>query len=247
MGIDIKINVFEGPLDLLLHLIEKNKVDIYDIPISEITSQYLEYIRAMEEEDLDVMSEFLVMAATLLKIKAKMLLPATKEEEEEEGDPREELVRRLIEYKIYKYASLQLKEREMTAEKSFFRSPDIPPQVLAYRQEVDPADVLSDVTLEKLSEVFQFVMRKRVDKMDPIRSEFGQIKQEEIKLEDKITEVYNYIQQYKSINFYDLLNEQETKEAIIVTFLAVLELMKTGKIHASQENIKDDILIQALE
>ena len=136
MGIDIKVNAFEGPLDLLLHLIEKNKVDIYDIPISEITSQYLDYIRSMEEEDLDVLSDFLVMAATLLKIKAKMLLPVN-EEEEEEGDPREELVRRLIEYKIYKYASLQLKEREMTAEKSFFRSPDIPPQVLAYREEID--------------------------------------------------------------------------------------------------------------
>ena len=147
MGIDIKINVFEGPLDLLLHLIEKNKVDIYDIPISEITSQYLSYIRSMEEEDLDVMSEFLVMAATLLKIKAKMLLPAG-EEEEEEGDPREELVRRLIEYKIYKYASLQLKEREMAAEKSFFRSPDIPPQVLAYREDVDPKEILSFITLQ---------------------------------------------------------------------------------------------------
>lgn len=246
MGIDIKINVFEGPLDLLLHLIEKNKVDIYDIPISEITSQYLEYIRAMEEEDLDVMSEFLVMAATLLKIKAKMLLPA-KEEEEEEGDPREELVRRLIEYKIYKYASLKLKEQEMTAEKSFFKSPDIPPQILAYKEEVDPTKLLSDVTLQRLSEVFSFVMRKRQDKMDPIRSEFGQIKQEEIKLEDKITEVSNYIQQYKKVSFYDLLNDQETKEAIIVTFLSVLELMKMGKIYVRQEDIGEDILIQTLE
>ena len=234
MGIDIKVNAFEGPLDLLLHLIEKNKVDIYDIPISEITSQYLDYIRSMEEEDLDVMSDFLVMAATLLKIKAKMLLPV-KEEEEEEGDPREELVRRLIEYKIYKYASLQLKER------------DIPPQVLAYREEIDPVQMLSEVTLQRISEVFQFVMRKRQDKLDPIRSEFGEIKQEEIKLEDKITEVYNYIIQYKEVNFYDLLNEQETKEAVIVTFLAVLELMKTGKIYVQQENIEDDIFIRALE
>ena len=246
MGIDIKVNAFEGPLDLLLHLIEKNKVDIYDIPISEITSQYLDYIRSMEEEDLDVMSDFLVMAATLLKIKAKMLLPVN-EEEEEEGDPREELVRRLIEYKIYKYASLQLKEREMTAEKSFFRSPDIPPQVLAYREEIDPVQMLSEVTLQRISEVFQFVMRKRQDKLAPIRSEFGEIKQEEIKLEDKITEVYNYIIQYKEVNFYDLLNEQETKEAVIVTFLAVLELMKTGKIYVQQENIEDDIFIRALE
>lgn len=246
MGIDIKVNAFEGPLDLLLHLIEKNKVDIYDIPISEITSQYLDYIRSMEEEDLDVLSDFLVMAATLLKIKAKMLLPVN-EEEEEEGDPREELVRRLIEYKIYKYASLQLKEREMTAEKSFFRSPDIPPQVLAYREEIDPVQMLSEVTLQRISEVFQFVMRKRQDKLDPIRSEFWEIKQEEIKLEDKITEVYNYIIQYKEVNFYDLLNEQETKEAVIVTFLAVLELMKTGKIYVQQENIEDDIFIRALE
>ena len=180
----------------------------------------------------------------LYKGKVKILAP---EEEEEEGDPREELVRRLIEYKIYKYASLQLKEREMTAEKSFFRLPDIPPQVLAYREEIDPVQMLSDVTLQKLSEVFQFVMRKRQDKLDPIRSEFGEIKQEEIKLEDKITEVYNYIIQYKEMNFYDLLNEQETKEAVIVTILAVLELMKTGKIFVQQENIEDDIFIQALE
>ena len=246
MGIDIKINVFEGPLDLLLHLIEKNKVDIYDIPISEITSQYLSYIRSMEEEDLDVMSEFLVMAATLLKIKAKMLLPAG-EEGEEEGDPREELVRRLIEYKIYKYASLQLKEREMAAEKSFFRSPDIPPQVLTYREDVDPQEILSDITLQRLSEVFSFVMRKRQDKLDPIRSEFGEIKQEEIKLEDKMTEVSNYIMKYKNVSFYDLLNEQETKEAVIVTFLSVLELMKTGKIYARQDDVGSDIYIEAVE
>lgn len=246
MGIDIKIHVFEGPLDLLLHLIEKNKVDIYDIPISEITSQYLSYIQAMEQEDLDVMSEFLVMAATLLKIKAKMLLPERKEEEEE-SDPREELVRRLIEYKIYKYASGKLKEREQMAEKSFFHSPDIPPQILAYKQEIDPEELLSDITLQRLSEIFSFVMKKRFDKLDPIRSEFGQIKQEEIRLEDKITEVNNYIQQYKNVNFYDLLTEQKTKEAMIVTFLAILELMKTGKIYVEQENIAGDIYIQALE
>ena len=107
--------------------------------------------------------------------------------------------------------------------------------------------MLSEVTLQRISEVFQFVMRKRQDKLDPIRSEFGEIKQEEIKLEDKITEVYNYIIQYKEVNFYDLLNGQETKEAVIVTFLAVLELMKTGKIYVQQENIEDDIFIRALE
>ena len=97
-AIDVKLNVFEGPLDLLLHLIEKNKVNIYDIPIVTITEQYLEYVNNMEEEDLDVMSEFLVMAATLIKIKSRMLLPKDEETEEDEEDPREELVRRLLEY-----------------------------------------------------------------------------------------------------------------------------------------------------
>lgn len=111
MAIPVKINVFEGPLDLLLHLIEKNKIDIYDIPIVEITDQYMEYIHSMEKEDLGVMSEFLVMAATLLDIKCKMLLPKEVNEEGEEEDPREELVQKLLEYKMYKYMSYELKDR----------------------------------------------------------------------------------------------------------------------------------------
>ena len=139
MGIDIKVNAFEGPLDLLLHLIEKNKVDIYDIPISEITSQYLDYIRSMEEEDLDVMSDFLVMAATLLKIKAKMLLPV-KEEEEEEGDPREELVRRLIEYKIYKYAAEELKDLSVDAQKVFFIFLIVSEEIKNYEKAIRPGE-----------------------------------------------------------------------------------------------------------
>ena len=106
MAIPVKLQVFEGPLDLLLHLIEKNKVDIYDIPISLITEQYLEYVQAMPKEDLNVVSEFLVMAATLLDIKCKMLLPAEVKEDEEEIDPRAELVQKLLEYKMYKYMSL---------------------------------------------------------------------------------------------------------------------------------------------
>ena len=105
MGIPVKLPVFEGPLDLLLHLIDKNKIDIYDIPIVEITNQYMEYIRQMEREDLNVMSEFLVMAATLLDIKCRMLLPKEVNEEGEEEDPRQELVEQLLQYKMYKYMS----------------------------------------------------------------------------------------------------------------------------------------------
>ena len=123
MAIPVKINVFEGPLDLLLHLIEKNKIDIYDIPIVEITDQYMEYIHSIESEDLGTMSEFLVMAATLLDIKCKMLLPKEVNEEGEEQDPREELVQKLLEYKMYKYMSYELKDNMDTAAGVFYKRP----------------------------------------------------------------------------------------------------------------------------
>ena len=132
MEISYKLESFEGPLDLLLHLIEKNKVNIYDIPIAMITDQYLEYVNHMEEESLDVVSEFLVMAATLLDIKARMLLPKEVNEEGEEEDPRAELVARLLEYKTYKYMSLELKDMELDAEKLFYKSPTVPKEVKEY-------------------------------------------------------------------------------------------------------------------
>ena len=118
MGIPVKLQVFEGPLDLLLHLIDKNKIDIYDIPIVEITNQYMDYIKAMEREDLNIMSEFLVMAATLLDIKCRMLLPKEVTEDGEEEDPRQELVEQLLEYKMYKFMSYELKDRETDSEGS---------------------------------------------------------------------------------------------------------------------------------
>ncbi len=126
MAISVKLQAFEGPLDLLLHLIEKNKVDIYDIPIVEITAQYLDYIKAMETEDMNIMSEFLVMAATLLEIKCKMLLPREVNEEGEEEDPRAELVQKLLEYKMYKYMSYELKDRQMDAALTLFKEKTLP-------------------------------------------------------------------------------------------------------------------------
>ena len=123
MGIPVKLPVFEGPLDLLLHLIEKNKVNIYDIPIVEITDQYMEYIHQMEREDLNIMSEFMVMAATLISIKCRMLLPKEVNEDGEEEDPRDELVRQLLEYKMYKYMSYELRDRMAEAAKSIYKLP----------------------------------------------------------------------------------------------------------------------------
>ena len=126
MGIPVKLQVFEGPLDLLLHLIEKNKIDIYDIPIVEITNQYMEYIKAMQKEDLNIMSEFLVMAATLLDIKCRMLLPKEVNEEGEEEDPRQELVEQLLEYKMYKFMSYELKDRELDRDRNMNKTASIP-------------------------------------------------------------------------------------------------------------------------
>ena len=176
MGIPVKLEAFEGPLDLLLHLIEKNKVNIYDIPIVEITDQYMEYIHQLPSEDLDVMSEFLVMAATLLDIKSKMLLPPEVNEEGEELDPREELVQKLLEYKMYKYMSYELKDREKDASFCFYKEPSIPDEVKAYRPPVSIEELLGDMTLAKLHAIFRDIMKRQENRMDPVRSKFGNLK-----------------------------------------------------------------------
>lgn len=246
MKIDVKLEAFEGPLDLLLHLIEKNKVNIYDIPIVEITNQYMEYLREMERcSSLESMSEFLVMAATLLKIKSRMLLP--KEEKEEEGDPREELVQRLMEYKMYKYAAGELKDLTVDAEKVFYKPETIPPEIKDYVEPVCPSEIVGDVTLEKLNQVFQMVMRRKKDREDPVRSRFGKIEKEKYKVEDRMRDVRSQIRGLKRINFRTLLDIQPTKEMVIVTFLAVLELMKTGQITVSQEKNFDEIYMDAVD
>ena len=246
MSISYKLEQFEGPLDLLLHLIEKNKVSIYDIPIAEITDQYLDYVSRMEKEDLNVVSEFLVMAATLLDIKSRMLLPA-KEEEEGEEDPRAELVERLLEYKMYKYMAFELKDRELDAEKVFYKPPTIPREVARYEPPVDLDQLLDGLTLAKLQGIFEAVMKRREDKVDPIRSRFGTIRREPVSLEQKITSVMDYARKHRKFSFRAMLERQGDKLEIVVTFLAVLELMKIGKIHLTQEHLFDDMEIETLE
>ena len=247
MSISYKLEQFEGPLDLLLHLIEKNKVSIYDIPIAEITDQYLEYVSQMEREDLNVVSEFLVMAATLLDIKSRMLLPAEVNEEGEEEDPRAELVERLLEYKMYKYMAFELKDRELDAEKVFYKNPTIPKEVARYEPPVDLDKLLDGLTLAKLQRIFESVMKRREDKVDPIRSNFGTIRQEPVSLEEKITSVMDYARKHRRFSFRAMLERQGDKLEVVVTFLAVLELMKIGKIHLTQEHLFDDLEIETLE
>lgn len=243
MALPVKIENFEGPLDLLLHLIDVNKFNIFDIPIVEITEQYLEYVRNMQTKDLNVMSEFLVMAATLLEIKAKMLLPAEVDEEGEEIDPREELVQKLLEYKMYKYMSYELKDRMQDAAKAMYKEPTIPQEVESYIEPVDLEKLIGDLTLKKLNDIFQSVIKRQNDKIDPVRSKFGKIEKEEVSLEDKLDFVEGYAKEHGTFSFKKLLEGQKSKMQVVVTFLAILELMKTGKIMIQQEGTFADIII----
>lgn len=245
MGIPVKLQVFEGPLDLLLHLIDKNKIDIYDIPIVEITNQYMDYIKAMEREDLNVMSEFLVMAATLLDIKCKMLLPKEVTEDGEEEDPRQELVEQLLQYKMYKYMSYELRDRELDGGRTMYKDPTIPEEVMDYVEPVDLDELLGNLTLATLNRVFQDVIRRQEDKIDPVRSKFGKLEKEEVTVEEKLETVTDYAREHKYFSFRTLLGSQKSKMQTVVTFLAVLQLIKEGILIVQQEHAFDDIMITA--
>lgn len=245
MGIPVKLQVFEGPLDLLLHLIDKNKINIYDIPISEITNQYLYYIKQMQKNDMDLCSEFLLMAATLLEIKAKMLLPAEINEEGEEEDPRQELVQQLLEYKMYKYMSYELKDRLQDSQRMFFHEQSIPDEIKNYEEPINVEELIGDLNLTKLYAIFQSIVRKQEDRIDPVRSKFKKIEKEEIHLENKMEYITDYIKKNIKCSFSKLLLKQSSKIEVIVTFLAILEMMKEGKVLIIQENLFDDFTITA--
>jgi segregation and condensation protein A len=244
MALQVSLNAFDGPLDLLLHLIEKNKVNIFDIPIVEITEQYLAYVRQMETEDLGTMSEFMVMASELISIKCKMLLPPETDDEGEEIDPRAELVAQLLEYKTYKYMSYELRDRMDDAAKSLYKPDTTPKEVRSYRPEVDLDELVSDITLAKLHEIFDSVLRRQTEKIDPVRSQFGTIKKEEVRLADKLVWVADTAKKRKRMSFRNLLAGQRSRIHVIVTFLAMLELMKYGIVEVTQEETAGDITIE---
>lgn len=247
MDISYKLEHFEGPLDLLLHLIEKNKVNIYDIPIVEITRQYLDYVNQMDREDLNLVSSFLVMAATLLDIKSRMLLPRDEEGDEEEGDPRAELVARLLEYKKFKYISQELERLEDSAGIHFYKGPTLPPEVAKYEPPVDLDKLLDGLTLSRLQAIFQQVMKRKEDKIDRVRSSFGTIRKEPVSLEEKIGSVMSYARAHRRFSFRQMLETGADRLDVVVTFLAILELMKIGKICLTQETLFEDMQIETLE
>ena len=244
MALSIKLEIFEGPLDLLLHLLDKNKVNIWDIPIAQITDQYMESIQEMKENlpDMEFMSDFLVMAATLLDIKCEMLLPVHKQEESIQ-DPREELAARLLEYRIYKDMAKELKKME--EEKNIFWEKErLPKQIQGIQCAPDMNELLSGVTMAKLQDIFHMVMKRQIDRIDPVRSQFGEIPKEKINLADRIVSLLSFGKEKKKFSFVQLLSSQEGKEGMIVTFLACLELVRMGNLTVVQENIFSDIQME---
>ncbi len=230
MAYNIKLDIFEGPLDLLLHLIKKNEVDIYDIPIAVITEQYLEYIEMIKEMNLDLAGEFLVVAATLVHIKSKTLLPVDEEaqaEEDEGVDPTEELVRRLLEYQRYKEAARGLNERLILGRDVFVRGQELP------LEGIEEETGLTNVSVFDLMEALKEVLRKAP------KSRTIELTVERFKIADKINYIMEHLNQVKSAVFTSLFREDATRGEIIVTFLAVLELAKLImiKIHQTEDGI----------
>lgn len=237
MEYEIKIDAFEGPLDLLLHLIKESKVDIWDIKIVDITDQYLNYIKSMEKLNLNIASEYLVMASELMEIKSKMLLPRYQEENnEEEEDPREQLIQKLIEYQKYKDMTKNFKELEEVRHEFYTKAPE---SLRAYVNE--DTIISSDVTLDDLMNAFQkFLKRKQLEK--PLSTT---VTKREITVEERRNSIRNILRIKKKVDFFELF-EQITKEYIVVTFLAVLEMAKKQELMIYQENNFEQIICEGI-
>lgn len=235
MELDLKINEFEGPLDLLLHLIKENKMDIFDIKIEEITEQYLSYIRKQESMNLEVDSEYLVLASELIEIKSKLLLPHEKEVfDEEESDPREELMNRLLEYQAYKEITKTLKEKELIRQEIYTKAPS------SLKEFVDSdTDIKMDITLDDLVDAFQkFLERKKESK--PLATK---VTENEITVSSRRSDIKMLLSKGKKVSFFKLFPVY-TKEYVVATFLAVLEMVKNKEIIITQNDTFDDIVCE---
>ncbi|OIO74110.1 MAG: hypothetical protein AUJ85_06465 [Elusimicrobia bacterium CG1_02_37_114] len=228
---DVHLEVFEGPLDLLLFLIRKNDMDIYDIPVSQITAEYLDYISVMKELNLDIAGEFLVMAATLMQIKSKTMLPSPAVEEETGPDPREELVQRLLEYQKYKQVAQFLSSHELDEQGVYYKSMPV----------LSEEDYLLEATIFDLIECFRGVLKE-------LPGDVKEIVYEEIPIEQKIREILDLLedsarQGRKYISFKDILIREIKRIGAVVSFLAILELIRLKQIVARQSKLFGEIRI----
>ncbi len=230
-----KLDTFEGPLDLLLTLIQKNKVSIYDIPIVEITAQYLEAIEGIDESNLDNTSEFLVMASHLLYIKSKMLLPKNDEEEDEE-DPREELAKRLDEYRQFKEASKELRKSEFATKYMVFRE----------AEKIDfPAEEynISHETSE-LVDAFNSIFQRLLRKAKPEKKSFSRIiGREKVSVDDMVEKICKVLRKNRRVRFETLFRPEDSRPEMIATFLAVLEMIKLNRLFANYDETKKDFIL----
>jgi segregation and condensation protein A len=238
MNYEIKLDVFQGPLDLLLHLIEKEEIDIYNIPIATITAKYLEYLHTLQMLNLDGAGDFLVMAATLMQIKAKLLLPQNDTESQtdaaDEEDPRLELARKLLEYKKIKEAAVVLEEMEQEQLAVYTRIAGEFPDRLIMRRE----DTLKGLSVWDLFDAFKMV----IDGME-VKQLKSAIPKPEISIKQRMTEIMDRIAREKRISFKDIFGDVATKTGLITCFLAVLELLRLRKLAAYQEGIFSNIML----
>lgn len=235
---DFKLEVFEGPLDLLLHLIKENKMDIFDIEIESITRQYLDYIHKMKEQNLDIASAYLVMASELTLIKARMLLPRPKvdDEEIEEEDPREELVARLLEYQAYKEITKALKENESKRQEIHTKLPE---NINNYIEE--NTVIIGEGSIDLLVDAFKkFLVRKSEEK--PLSTK---VTMKEITVSSRKLEIKSILKKEKKISFFKLF-PVSTKEYIVATFLAVLDMARNKELLIKQEELFSDIIVEGV-
>ena len=234
----VTIDNFDGPLDLLLHLIKEQDIDIYNIKIEDITKQYLDYIKHMKELNLEIASEYLVMASELIEMKSKMLLPKKREKEEDdyEEDPRELLIERLLAYKRYKEVTSEFKDLELTRKMIFTREPD---NLNRYAKEEESIEELGVADL--IDAFNNLLKRKELDR--PIATK---ITKKELSVADKVNKIKNILRNKKRINFEEIF-EVSTKEEVIISFLSVLEMVKKDEILLTQEGNFKNIVISLKE
>lgn len=236
--LNFSLDTFEGPLDLLYHLIEKNKIDIYDIPIAKITDQYLEFINIENNKNLENMSSFIVMAATLITIKTKMLLPISKDKEEE-VDPREDLVNKLIEYKKFKEVTNVFKQKYENAKRSIYKKGEH----IEIDEDVSLDEIFEGITLENIFNAFQEVMKRKELKVDKVRGSFNSVERDLFTIDDKINYIKDLLIIKNGITFNHIFRDNSSKIEVVVTFLALLELIKTKSVIIKQHMLFDDIVI----
>ena len=237
MNIEFKINEFEGPLDLLLHLIKESKMDIMNIEIEEITKQYMNYLDEQEKMNLEIASEYLVLASELLEIKSKMLLPTYKnEEEEEEEDPREQLINRLLEYQAYKEITKVLQEKESLRKEIYTKSPE---NIKNYIDENNEINI--DVSLDDLVEAFKKYLQRKQDSK-PLKTK---VTVNEISVSSRRHDIKRLLKVKKKVSFFELF-PIVSKEYVVATFLAILEMAKSQELRITQNDTFDDIICEVV-